>query len=310
MTTPEAGLKRVRLQLMDVSDELDDLQQVVQAQLLPRRDLDEGDVAAPFLRHDLDVGKLLLDTVGVRGFQVDLVDGDHHRHLGRLDVRHGLPRCRHHAVVGGHDQHGDVGRLRAPRPHGREGLVAGGVEERDLAALGVDLVGADVLGDAASLPFRHVGGADGVEQLGLAVVDVTHDGDDRRPRLGVGVELRLAAAGCEIDALAGEVRLLLVRLPAERTGHARRGGVVDLLVDSGHQAKLHQLLDDLDAGRLQLVAQLANGQHRGERNRLTHRNGRRAAQGDGARAAGAAPLPPLPPLLLPPGRRVLVPRVW
>jgi hypothetical protein len=53
--------------------------------------------------------------------------------------------------------------------------------------------------------------------------------------------------------LAGEVRLLLVRLPAKLLRHARGGGVIDLLVDGGHHAELHQLLDDLDASRLQLL---------------------------------------------------------
>jgi hypothetical protein len=42
------------------------------------------------------------------------------------------------------------------------------------------LVSADVLGDAAGLASRHVGFADGVEQRGLAVIDVAHDGDDGR----------------------------------------------------------------------------------------------------------------------------------
>ena len=48
----------------------------------------------------------------------------------------------------------------------------------------IDLVRTDVLGDAAGLAGDHVGVADAVEQLGLAVVDVTHDGDDRGARLG------------------------------------------------------------------------------------------------------------------------------
>ena len=48
------------------------------------------------------------------------------------------------------------------------------------AALGLDVVRADVLRDAARFAAGHVGLADGVEQRGLAVVDVTHDGDDRR----------------------------------------------------------------------------------------------------------------------------------
>src|SRR3712207_8641829 len=43
---------------------------------------------------------------------------------------------------------------------------------------------------------------------------------------------------------------------SEGGGDAGGGVVVDLLVDAGHHAELHQLLDDLDAGGLQLVGQL------------------------------------------------------
>ena len=60
-----------------------------------------------------------------------------------------------------------------------------GVDEGDLALfavhLGGHLVRADVLGDAAGLARLQVGVPDRVEQLGLAVVDVTHDRDHRRP---------------------------------------------------------------------------------------------------------------------------------
>ena len=63
--------------------------------------------------------------------------------------------------------------------------MTGGIDEGDRAggavlSLDRDLVGADVLGDAAVLGVDDVGVTDRVEQLGLTVVDVTHDGDDRR----------------------------------------------------------------------------------------------------------------------------------
>ena len=47
---------------------------------------------------------------------------------------------------------------------------------------GFHVVGADVLRDAAGFARRHLGAADVVQQRGLAVVDVAHDGDDRRAR--------------------------------------------------------------------------------------------------------------------------------
>ncbi len=77
---------------------------------------------------------------------------------------------------------GNVGDLGTAGTHRGEGGVAGCVDEGDLAAVLLDLVGADMLGDAAGFAGDHVGMADGVEQRGLAVVDVTHDGDDRRTR--------------------------------------------------------------------------------------------------------------------------------
>ena len=110
---------------------------------------------------------------------IHLVDGDDDRHARRLGVLDGFDGLRHDAVVGRHDQHGDVGRLRAAGAHGGERLVARGIEEGDLLAVHFDLIGADVLGDAARLAGHDVGLADGVEQRGLAVVDVAHDGHDR-----------------------------------------------------------------------------------------------------------------------------------
>ena len=86
---------------------------------------------------------------------VDLVDRDHDRHVGRLGVVERLDGLRHHAVVGRDHQDHDVGDLGTTGTHGGERLVTRGVDEGDLALLAVvlgrDLVGADVLGDAAGL---------------------------------------------------------------------------------------------------------------------------------------------------------------
>ena len=64
----------------------------------------------------------------------------------------------------------------------------------------VDLVGTDVLGDAAGLALADVGLTDGVQQSGLTVVDVTHDGDDRRTDLEVVLAALVLAVG-EVEGL-------------------------------------------------------------------------------------------------------------
>ena len=58
------------------------------------------------------------------------------------------------------------------------------VDEGDArAARRGDLIGPDMLGDATGFAGRDIGRPDGVEQRRLAVIDVTHDGHDRRTRL-------------------------------------------------------------------------------------------------------------------------------
>ncbi len=141
---------------------------------------------------------------GVGAFLVDLVHRHHDRHIGGLRVVDGFHRLRHHAVVSGDHQDRDVGGLRTAGTHGGERLVTGGVDEGDRALvavqLGEDLVGADVLSDAAGLALAHVGLTDGVQQAGLSVVDVTHHRHHRRAELQVILATLVLAIG-EVEGL-------------------------------------------------------------------------------------------------------------
>ena len=143
---------RVRRQLeLGVGDEQDLLEQVVEV-LLCFAETSANCVVPPHSSGcSPSVASSVAHAVGVRVGQVDLVDRDDDRHLGRARVRDRLARLRHDAVVGGDDEHGDVRDLRAAGAHGGERLVARRVEERDLAAVVLDLVGADVLRDPAGL---------------------------------------------------------------------------------------------------------------------------------------------------------------
>ena len=150
-----------------------------------RGDFDHDRVAAPLFRHQAAIGQLPLDALGLRFGLVDLVDGHDDGNAGGLGVVDGFERLRHHAVVGGHHQHDDVGDLGAARAHARERFVARRIDEHDAAAVHRHRRRADVLGDAAGLARGDFGFANGVEQAGLAVVHVAHDGDHRRPRVQI-----------------------------------------------------------------------------------------------------------------------------
>ena len=109
----------------------------------------------------------------------------------------GLKGLGHNAVVGCYYQHHDVGGVGPPGPHGCKRGVARGVDERQGSPFLVHLIGTDVLGDAPGLAVGHVGVADLVEQLGLAVVHVAHNGDHRRPDGEVLCEFTLVEVGLQ-----------------------------------------------------------------------------------------------------------------
>ena len=88
--------------------------------------------------HQAAIGELLLHAIGHGVGLVDLVDRDDDRNFGGVRVIDGFERLRHHAVIGSHDQHDDVGGLGAARTHAGEGFVTRRIEEHDLAPEGGD----------------------------------------------------------------------------------------------------------------------------------------------------------------------------
>ena len=121
------------------------------------------------------------------------------------------------------------------------------------------LIGADVLRDAAGLARHHVGLADGVEKRRLAVVDVTHDGDDGRARLERAFVVLLAdKARLDVgfgDALGRVAEFL----------HDELGGIgIDHIVDLVHLAFFHQVFDDVDGALGHAVGELLDGDDLGD----------------------------------------------
>ena len=186
---------------------------------------------------------------------VDLVDRHDQRHAGRLRVVDRLDGLRHDAVIGRHHQHDDIRHLGAAGAHGREGRVAGRIDEGDLAAeRRGHLIGADMLRDAAGFAGDHVGLADRVEQRGLAVVDVAHDGHDRR----TGDEVLVHVRRVEQAFLDVRFRDALHRV-AELLRDELRGIGIDHVGDLVHLALLHQELDHVHGALRHAVGELLDG---------------------------------------------------
>ncbi len=115
------------------------------------------------------------------GFRlVDLVDCNNDRNascLGMIDRFNGL---RHDAVVRCNHENRNICRLSTTGTHCRKGGVAWRIDEGDLLAVLFDLISTDMLRDATSFARNDVCVTDSIEERGLAVIDVTHNGYDRR----------------------------------------------------------------------------------------------------------------------------------
>ena len=130
-----------------------------------------------------------------------------------------------------------------------------------LLAVHLHLVRADVLGDAAGFATGHVGFADGVEQRGLTVIDVAHDGDH-----GSALAAGPWSSSADFDRLHG---LFFV---ADRGGGGAElarhfGGQlgVERLVDGDEDAAVHQLLHDQGGLHVELLGKLLDGDAFGNR---------------------------------------------
>ena len=111
-----------------------------------------------------------------------------------------------------------------------------------------------MLRDAAGFAGHDVGLAQRIEQRRLAVVDMAHDGDDRRTRLQRARFVRYAFQAFEHVGFRHALDGVAV------FGGDEFGRVgVDHVVDLRHDAVLHQHLDDVDGAARHAVGEFGNG---------------------------------------------------
>ena len=249
------GTVGVGLELQNFGEQDQVFEQFVHALAGLGRNRADDRLAAPLFGHETILRELLLDAVGVRAVDIHLVDGHDQRDAGGLRVVDRLDRLRHDAIIGRDDEDGDIRDHGAAGTHGRERLMARGIEEGDRLAVDHDAVSADVLRDAAGLTGRDVRAADAVEQAGLAVVDVAHDHHDR----GARDEFVLAVLAVVDQALFDRHDDLVLDLAAELHGHERGGIVINGIGQRRHDAHLHETAHDLGTGLLHAGGELADG---------------------------------------------------
>src|ERR1700730_3335595 len=235
--------RRISLQIEQFGLQRDQIEQLVEIDVLGRRNFDLKRFAAErfdlhfmlqqFAAHSLWFGVRL----------VDLADRQDHRDLGGARMGDRFRSLRHDAIVRGDDENDDVRDLGAARAHRGECRVTGSVDERYLRTVRRDdLIGANVLRDAASLPGDDIGMTDRVEQRSLAMIDMTHDRHDRGARHKIFAGVRRIEEPFLDIGLGNPLHGV-----AEFLGDELRRVGIDHIGDFRHLALLHQKLDDIDA---------------------------------------------------------------
>ena len=161
---------------------------------------------------------------------------------------------RHDTVIGSNDQDGNIRQLSASGTHSGECFMARGIQECDLVTLVADLVSTDSLGDAAGFVESDICLAQGVKQCRLAVVDMAHDRNDRRTRYEETRIIRFRNVFRRI--------FFLFRFQKGYTEFFSKdfdGIRIEVLIDGSHDAKSHQVFDDLADFAAEKFSQFLDG---------------------------------------------------
>jgi len=129
---------------------------------------------------------------------------------------------------------------------------------RAVRVLNEDTVGTNVLRNTAGLARRYIRVANGVEETGLTVVDVTHDG-----HYGSTRELDVVRVGGDelLKFLLDDHLLERNELEVEAVvqGHFSGHGLADGLIECRENLSLHEQLHHIARRNAESLSKLANG---------------------------------------------------
>lgn len=129
------------------------------------------------------------------------------------------------------------------------------IEECNVPPVYLHAVSTDMLRDAARFARGNIRMANGIEQGGLAVVDVAHNNHDRRPGNKILIVVLAVVDNTFFDGDDDFLFYLRMELHSDK----RRRIEINYIVDRNHGTHHKQLLDDLGRRCLQAQRQFADG---------------------------------------------------
>src|SRR5450830_801314 len=231
----------------------DRFEQFVHASTDFRRNRNERRITAPLFRSHAVNRQFATDAIEIGARLVDFVHCHNQWNTSGLGVLDSFNGLRHHAVVRCNHQDHDVSRLGTTGTHCGKRGVTWGVEEGDHAAIGFNVVSADVLGDTAGFASSYLGTTNVVEQRCLTMVNVAHYGHNWRTGERLTFKLQGLGQGIFQGGVADQGHFV-----AQFFGYQLSSFLIKHLVDGRWSTQFEHELDDFSSLDRHLIGEIAN----------------------------------------------------
>ena len=241
------------LEFQNFSLQQDGFEQLVNASTHFRRDRNKRSVTTPLFRGHAVDGQLAADAIEVSTWLVDFVHCNHQRHASCFRMLYSFDGLRHDAVVSSHNQNHDVSCLGTTCTHCGKRSVTRGIEERNHAAFGFNVVCTDVLSNTTGFASSYFGTTDVVEQGRFTVVNVAHYGHNRCTGERLAFKLQGLGQGIFQGVVANQSHFV-----AQFLSNQLSSFLIQYLVDGRWRTQLEHELDDFSSLDRHLCSQIAD----------------------------------------------------
>ena len=159
---------------------------------------------------------------------------------------------RHNTVICSNNKNNDIGNLSTASTHHSECFVTRSIKEGDFSLLCRNLICTDLLSNTARFSCNHVCVTDCIKSLCLTVVNVTHNGNNRRTRTNTFFVSGIAFDnGFVIQAYQVNFTVIF----RSKNGCSI---TVNALVDGYHHTHAHQFCNDFICFKIHLLCKICN----------------------------------------------------
>ena len=135
---------------------------------------------SPFLDKDVHLGKVFPELVGVGIGLVYFIEGEHNRYSGCHSVVNGFLGPGHYRFISSDHDDGHIRHTGSACTHCSKRFMTGSIKESyGFPVFKYNFICTYMLGDSAGFTCHDIGGTYKIEKLGLPVVNMAHDRNDR-----------------------------------------------------------------------------------------------------------------------------------